>query len=322
MALYLTYDDQSMQDGLGAQALRITGIYSLAKQFRLRYLHTPISHVIEDIGHNLDGGTSLKTIIDQMNDFFSFPSDNFKRKRVKHIFVRELSRKKLVQLWLKGTLFRGSLVVHILLPMGVLDKFPAAYKHASKFLRDKNKRTLEANAEIQLLAHVRRGYDEKYANLRYASGRHLPFSYFSDAISAACIKFNIPKSSKLHLHTDLVNQAKTWKPSQINILEGFRENGGDQVASGIELEAYDLMKLVDCPSGYALEIHYCDPLMETFIDMCTARVLIQGKSALSYLAGIVNSNIVVFPTNQAHSKLPGWHTSESLQIEIKDPMLG
>lgn len=322
MALYLTYDDQSMQDGLGAQALRITGIYSLAKQFRLRYLHTPISRAIEDIAHDLDGGTSLKTIIDQINDFFSFPSDKLKHKKVKHIFVRELSRKKLVKLWLQGILFHGSLIVHILLPMGVLDKLPAAYKHASMFLRDKNKRALDANAEIQLLAHVRRGYDEKYANLKYAKGRHLPFSYFSDVISAACMKFTVPESSKLHIHTDLVNEAKTWKPSQIDILEGFIENSGDKVASEIELEAYDLMELIDCPPGYSLEIHYCDPLMKTFIDMCTARVFIQGKSALSYLAGIVNNNIVVFPTNQSHSKLPGWHTSESLQIEIRDPMLG
>lgn len=322
MALYLTYDDESMQDGLGAQALRITGIYALAKQFRLRYLHTPISNAIEDIAHNLGGGTSLATIISEVNSFFDFPTDVLKTSRVKHVYVRSLSRRRLATLIIQGVLYPGSLIVHILLPMGVLDKLPHAYGHASKFLRAKNRLMLDDSSQFELLAHVRRGYDEKYANLKYARGRHLPFSYFSDSIAAACVTFNVPAASKIHIHTDLVNQTQTWKPSQEGIIDGFRQNTGKFDASEIELEAYDLASIIDCPKNFTLEIHYCDPLMKTFLEMCTAKVFIQGKSALSYLAGIVNLNKVVFPVNQSHAKLPHWYSSTDLGVEIRESLLG
>ena len=117
MALYLTYDNQAMQDGLGAQALRITGVYSIAKQFRVKYLHSPIEKAIEDIAHNLGGGVSLDALIGQVNSFFSFPSDELMDSEVTHIYTRTLSRKRLMQLILKSFLSQRNLVVHILIPM-------------------------------------------------------------------------------------------------------------------------------------------------------------------------------------------------------------
>jgi hypothetical protein len=322
MALYLTYDNQAMQDGLGAQALRITGVYSIAKQFRVKYLHNPIERAIEDIAHNLEGGVSLDALIGQVNSFFSFPSDELIDSEVTHIYIRTLSRKRLMQLILKSFLSQRNLVVHILIPMGVLDKMPNAYRFATSFLRRNNSDLLNGEIGFALLAHVRRGYDEKYANKQYATGRHLPFSYFSDAISVSCAKFNVPKESKLHIHTDLVNKPTKWKPSQEGIIEGFKSNSGQEDVSHIQLEPYDLSRHVACPENYELEIHYCDPLMKTFLDMCTAKVLIQGKSALSYLAGIVNENTVISPINQSHAKLPRWHSSVSIGVEIREPMLG
>ena len=322
MALYLTYDNKAMQDGLGAQALRITGVYSIAKRFRLKYLHTPIDQAIEDIAQNLEGGVTLNNLIEQMNTFFDFPTDSPAEPNARHIYIRNLSRRSLVKLILQNLFSRKATVVHVLLPMGVMDKMPKAYRFAASFLRGSNADLLKRQIGFPLLAHVRRGYDEKYANKQYASGRHLPFSYFSDAISASCAKFNVPENSKLHIHTDLVNKPTKWKPSQEGIIEGFKSNSGQEDVSHIQLEPYDLTRHIACPKNYELENHYCDPLMKTFLDMCTAKVLIQGKSALSYLAGIVNENTVISPINQSHVKLPHWHSSTSIGVEIREPMLG
>ena len=88
----------------------------------------------------------------------------------------------------------------------------------------------------------------------------------------------------------------------------------------IDSSAYD--KEIQIPNRFTLDVRYCDPLLMAFLDMCTAIVLIQGKSALSYLAGIVNENTVISPINQSHAKLPRWHSSVSIGVEIREPMLG
>ena len=43
--LYITYDDTKIRDGFGAQGLRVVGIFSIARFFRLKYLHQGISEI-------------------------------------------------------------------------------------------------------------------------------------------------------------------------------------------------------------------------------------------------------------------------------------
>jgi hypothetical protein len=56
--------------------------------------------------------------------------------------------------------------------------------------------------------------------------------------------------------------------------------------------------------------------------MCNARILVQGKSALSYLAGIINSGLVIHPPRQSMSKLPRWKSAKEFEIELREPLLG
>ena len=134
--------------------------------------------------------------------------------------------------------------------------------------------------------------------------------------------FRIPKGSVLTIHTDLVNKQTIWRPKQQGVLDGFRRNSGQEKSDEIKLEGHDLEREIETPSGYSLEVHYCDPLVKTFLDMCTAEVFIQGRSALSYLAGIINPNKVLWPEVQSHSRLPRWYSSSKIGIRIRDRMLG
>jgi hypothetical protein len=322
MAIFLTYDNQTLQDGLGAQALRITGIYAIAKSFHLRYLHSPITHVIEDVGQGPDGASTQNDLILSFNNFFNFPSDRVPKANAIHINIRDFSLRALARLIFKYTFYSGDLVVTILLPQGILDKIPMLYGVSAKQLRKSNKQNLFPNSSRDLVAHVRRGYDEKYADLRYAKNRHLPFSYFSDILQVLDKKESISNNTKIIIHTDLLNSPRIWAPKHDGVVDGFNKNSGLVGETKISLEAYDLSKEIALPTGYNVDIRYCDPLMRAFLDMCNAAVLIQGKSALSYLAGIVNPNLVIYPPKQSAAKLRRWKSSLDFGVDLRDPLLG
>ena len=322
MAIYLTYDNQTLQDGLGAQALRITGVYSIARAFGLNYLHTPIARVIEDVGQNPSSEDSQENLLQFFNNFFKFAQRRNPKAERRNIFIRDISLRKLLKIILKYRFSSRDIVVHILLPQGILDKIPRIYKYAAYQLRKSNADLINSLKAKDLVAHVRRGYDEKYADLKYAKNRHLPFSYYSDILNYICMNKLVPLSSIVHIHTDLLNVPTKWTPKQEGIMEGYSKNSGTSGQISIELEAYDLSKEIVIPEGYQIQIHYCDPLVTTFLDMCNARVLVQGKSALSYLAGIVNFGLVIYPPQQSMSKLPSWKSAKDFNIGLRDPLLG
>ena len=322
MAIYLTYDNQTLQDGLGAQALRITGVYSISRAFGLNYIHTPIARVIEDVGQNPTSEGSQENLLQFFNNFFQFTQGRKPKVGRRDIYVRDISRRELLKIILKYKFSAQDTVVHILLPQGILDKIPSMYKFAAYQLRKSNADLINSSNTKNLVAHVRRGYDEKYADLKYAKNRHLPFSYFSDILSYICSNNLVPAGSEIHIHTDLLNVPTKWTPKQDGIVEGFSKNSGEVGKTSIDLEAYDLTNEIVFPKGYLPKIHYCDPLVTTFLDMCNARVLVQGKSALSYLAGIVNLGLVIYPPQQSMSKLPSWKSAKDFNIGLRDPLLG
>lgn len=322
MGIFLTYDNQTLQDGLGAQALRITGVYAISRAFGLQYLNTPIVRVIEDVGQNPTTEENQEKLLDFFNDFVKFSNNRKPRPGARHVHIRDLSLRKLIKIIFQYRLSRQDVVVHILLPQGVLDKIPSIYRLAARDLRTSNSHLINRQSSKELVAHVRRGYDEKYADLKYAKSRHLPFSYFTDVLNYICTNYSIPIGSEIHIHTDLLNTPTKWTPKQSGIVEGYSKNSGKKGETSIDLEAYDLSKEIAVPAEFSLIIHYCDPLVTTFLDMCNAKVLVQGKSALSYLAGIINSGLVIYPPHQNASKLPGWKSAEDFQIKLREPLLG
>ena len=56
--------------------------------------------------------------------------------------------------------------------------------------------------------------------------------------------------------------------------------------------------------------------------MCTTKVLIQGKSAFSYLAGIINTNFVIYPPKQTMAKLNSWKSAEEYGVDLRDTLQG
>lgn len=322
MALFLTYDNRTLQDGLGAQALRITGIYAVAKAFGLKYLHSPITNVIEDVGQTPEGEFTQEALISRFNNFFDFPSDPEPKRGAKTLDVRTLSLRMLIKIMAKQLFSRNDLVLYVLLPQGIIDRLPILYKISAKHLRKANHDLLSSHHSYQFVVHVRRGYDEKYADLKYAKNRHLPFTYYSDILEVLFTKEVIPIGASGLIHTDLLNSPMTWVPKQSGIVNGFNKNSGQVGKNEIHLEGYDLSKEIVSPGNLKIDIRYCDPLLNTFLDMCATKVLVQGKSAFSYLAGIVNPNFVIYPPKQSMAKFNNWKSAEEFGVHLRDSLQG
>jgi len=322
MALFLTYDNRTLQDGLGAQALRITGIYAVAKAFGLKYLHSPITNVIEDVGQTPEGELTQEVLITRFNNFFDFPTDQDPKRGAKTLEIRTLSLRLLIKIMARQLFSRNDLVLSVLLPQGIIDRLPILYKISAKHLRKANHDLLSSHHSQQFVVHVRRGYDEKYADLKYAKNRHLPFTYYSDILEALFTKKVIPSGARGLIHTDLLNTPMSWVPKQTGIVDGFNKNSGQVGKNEIYLEGYDLSREIVSPGNIKIDIRYCDSLLNTFLDMCTTEVLIQGKSAFSYLAGIVNPNFVIYPPKQSMAKLNKWRSAEDFDVQLRDSLQG
>jgi hypothetical protein len=132
----------------------------------------------------------------------------------------------------------------------------------------------------------------------------------------------IDGAKNLVIHTYLLNTPKVWSPTHQGIVDGFNKNSGSTGKRVISLEGFDLSKEISIPAGLKADIRYCDPLLNTFLDMCNAKVLIQGKSAFSYLAGIINPNLVIYPPTQSAAKLRNWKSAEDLGVLLREPLLG
>lgn len=323
MPLYLTYDNQSLQDGIGAQALRIIGIYSVAKFFRIKYLHSPIIEVIEEFAHNFHSANSDKALVDEANEFFLFPSSRFdSKKSTRRVKLNSLSIQQLILYSIKYGASRSNVVLEILFPFSILDRLPLIYYLGARRLRKRHSSLLSKLPKPQVVAHVRWGYGWKYANQKFVRNRHLPFSYFSEIIPVIQGRFLGDESCTVLVHTDLSQSNKSWQPTQERVLQQTVEVSNLDSGQRIKIEGYNLEELIIFPKSCSYRIAYCAPFFETFLDMCRADILIMGTSAFSYLAGLINANSVIWPSTHGHGRFPGWTSSIELGINVrKEDML-
>ena len=318
MPIYLTYDNQTLQDGFGAQALRILGIYSIAKTFRFGYIHSPISKVIEEYSHNLQDLKEHELQISRVNDFFAFPSTSAVTSFNREFVYRNITRKILLKLIFLNFFSTKKFLVRILLPYGVIDKMPSIYKKGVEFIHKAHANLIQTNGYI--VCHIRWGYGYLYSDQDYIRPRHLPFSYFEDAVSLLYFKKN-RSTLPIIVHTDLSRNDKYWTPAHPSVLENYRNLSGNKQASAIPIKGVDLEKKLRFPKNSMTEIKYCDDFFSTFLDMSRSEILVMGTSTFSFLAGLINPNMVIWPQKHVHSKYPGWTNSEDLGIKLRDDLL-
>ena len=71
----LTYDNDKLKDGAGAQLQRVYGIYALSRYFHVPYVHTPLKEVGYQGLAALEKNAVSSHMTDRWNRVFTIPSD-------------------------------------------------------------------------------------------------------------------------------------------------------------------------------------------------------------------------------------------------------
>lgn len=317
MPLIITYDNSSMQDGLGSQALRILGIFSIAKALRIKYIHNPIIAFVEEHSHRLNDRNDERRLLREVNDFFSLPSSRKKLKVEEVLTIKTINLTDLIRLKIKCFFSRKTVVLRLLLPFNITDRFPLLYSVGVRHLRRKNQNMLIAK-DLSVV-HVRRGYGYLYTEKSTLRHRHLPYSYYSAIIRIVSKRIYKDREFELVVHTDISPDNVTWIPFKRETLSAAEKiQGLHAVKSGLNLPGVDLQTRIVFPESASVKIEYCADFMKTFLDMCTCKVLIQSKSSFSYLAGLINPGYIVWPSSHGHSRYPRWKNSKKLGLAELD----
>lgn len=289
----LTYDNASLQDGMGAQLQRIFGIHALANALGASYLHSPIAnlHPGDSTPNSPD---AVKSLVDRCNLRFHILSNPAAVERasgcrevtVKHFRVRAAA--KIVSAEESPVMFR------ILQPHLHIDANPSLWPKSAPVLSP----VPAWRQPLRVALHVRRGDLQ-----RAAPRRMMPIRYYSGVARRLEKLLGLAGvRARFELHTE---SATSFAPSSANELpRNDRTFEGTKSNEDEELDDFGLLAPLD-------RFVDTDPI-ESLERMSSADVLITSKSSFSMVAGILAPEKLVLFAPFWHSPMPGWlRTSEN-----------
>ena len=313
MPLYLTYDNTSLADGYGAQLLRIIGIYSLAKKFHLKYLHSPIVETIEELSHKISNQSELDLLTSKVNKVFQLPSDITLGDFDKTITVKSLGFKYFLLQVFKYRFSKKHVLLKILLPFPTIEKFPNSYKIATRQIRSSNHDLFDSRPNQELVVHVRMGYGQNTPVASHVKPRYLPLSYYVELLKLLIDDDPLLHHVKLLVHTDIPVNSKVWTPTSKRLRQNI-EFGENVIDSSIEVSGQNITQHFSDLGFCSIEIISEGDFFDTFIDMANSKRLAISRSAYSYLAALFNENEVVWPSGYWHCKLSRWKSSREVGL--------
>ncbi len=301
--IYLTYDNTSLQDGVGAQLQRIFGIYSICKRLKLNYIHSRIIVTKEELAHNVESVGGLEKILNEVNTKFVFPSSNLPE-NYREITVRNISRRNLIEFIVKSYIKRENLLVKICLPYGVIDKYPDWYEFAGTQIRNLSSFKVKKNKH-QVVVHIRHGYKPITGKNSASTPRFLPLNYYPIALEELFKREKLDICTPVVVHTDIPASDGTWRPFQEEKISELNSVGYEFSNQQLDFKTIDLKQ--EYFSNYPnLVVKYCHPILDTLEDMYSSQFLLMSRSSFSYIAGVINPGVVYIPRIHNHAKMSRW----------------
>lgn len=321
--LFLTYNNQAMLDGVGAQLQRIISVFSVSKLARIGYLHSPLF----DIDPQVFSSSNFEERVPQIklwNDLFRDDLEEFCPIDGDMVFESasiSLIQLRLLRFFSKFLQFR--IICKLSNPRIITDKYPDSLKVASELmndsLRDESARTIvEA---LNIVVHIRQGE----LVLTQFKDRLLPLAHYErilkcivSVLRRKSVKFQIEiprengQGSSLSVHDPKVARSISLDPSNPNL----RINEDGSVILIHETASPESTPIL-------FEAHWLDEstTYSDFLRMIRADVLITSKSSLSFVAGLLNSKSIKIFTPFWHKVPSNWISSNDLNEEVFSQML-
>lgn len=286
------YNNLAFADGLGAQALRLVGIFSIAQHYRLRYVHNDLrfDHPDELLGPN-SSIENYQKALEEISTLLKLPSSSKSRRKKKtYLDMKSITRKTLFKLIFKSLFSNSEIVIKLQLPQGITDYKPDILERGASIIRN-NLDKMYDRRENPIVIHVRTGR-WTIKTKRFNSLPQLTPNYYGKVLHSLGNR-DLP----LIFHTDLIPKDLRGQSDSVRVnifVDFFRE-------------CSELNKVIFC--------HYA-PIMSVVRDMAQAKVLIMSNSALSYFAGLLNKGTVIWPPIHGHAKLSRWLEGPMLSDDL------
>jgi hypothetical protein len=285
--LYLTYDNEVMTDGAGAQFQRIISIYLTAKFFNLGYIHQGLSSMEYQGAKCLENNTSDPQQIDDYNKLINFPSTHNLTQFAEIYKVFDISEEIIDQFKNKSEdillLIRFAATMLDTKPEIMLQPIPLAWTiRPTLFARP-----------VHVAIHIRRG--ELFV---IYSDRMLPNSYYVKCMRALHTLFTqagIPY--EFHLHTEVITKPTLITPDSHGILNRITD---PVLLTPEDSHMEDFNEFVNC------KFHINEYPVDTLKALVLSDVLLASRSSFSYVAAILKKKGVVLFHPFWHGLSPDW----------------
>ena len=153
--IYLTYNNESIQDGVGAQVLRIVAIKAISEHYRIGYVHSGISKLTVTQLDPAQTTLEIENYISYLNQVFTLESAQEEFDLRYDLY--NLSRRDLVRFSLKAFFSRKRILLRVTFPFYVTNKNPKIFMKTKEFLP--NIAIKETTGKLKVVIHFRVGAD-------------------------------------------------------------------------------------------------------------------------------------------------------------------
>lgn len=303
--IYISYDGDLIQDGVGAQVQRIMAISGLAGFFGANYEHREIVDITTHPMDPFQSPAQRLEFVQHLNSLIS-PTVRFvvmpKSSEIARIPVLKLTN--FILLVLKSFLLKKS--IHILTTecYGIVDAFPSIYNYHRLFLSI-DFRSGATNNHGEVCVHYRRGVGGMAVYHNQRSPRELPLEYYLNVLRHIKVKEQV-NSLKILTDSPLVDTVYKVGSDQVSLWEN---------TPGYENESLHI-KGMDIPEDFRLlnldlEVIVGGDPIESLAILQNAGILVMSKSSFSYVAALLNEGgQIYFPAGFWHPKLKGWKVAK------------
>jgi hypothetical protein len=301
--VFLTYNNEEIQDGYFAQLQRIMAIRSIAKKYKFYYLHSEIINLIPTQLDTFQSELEIQKYLKGMNKKYSYESDSHFSGIEKVIDLIAPTLGKLILLRIINMFSKNSLLVRITIPYRIIEKNPDSYKYSIDLL---NKKSDIYRVDKKLIViHARRGVAIKHVVPGEKSVRVLDDIYFLTKIKQIVRESKSIYNLDLIILTDAPENDVYYKPldKDKKEWEQFDSYKGD---SGILIQGHKFEIILEYFEGNCKIIRGGD--IDKAIDIIrTAGYFVMSRSSMSFVGALLNTEgKIYYPPNFWHKPLKKW----------------
>jgi len=296
--IILSFDNNIVSDGIGAQLQRILSIAAFAKYMGFGYCHTGIKNLTIQPTDPYNDETTRDDYVEKINNFFNIDNFAFNNHDNEKIYYSVLKPIHLVCTYFK-LLFSGKTY-----ELCVAEAYPIIDLHSIIYEEIKSLRLLNLNLlissvkEYDLVIHFRSGTISQAMYHHQSTSRYLPISYFDNLIN---LNFEFPDTIHGVCLTDSPKNSFTFKPLDSELQNWIDMPGYNNGVVTIEATDFSLLK------DKKIEIVYGGDPLTALATMIRAKCFFMSRSSLSYVGALLNqSSNIFYPPGFWHPKLKAW----------------